>query len=101
MSEIKVGDIVYTSWGYDQTNIDFYQVVGQSGKVTFELQGVGQKIDNSNDYADYVVPDTTNKIGETFKKRLGKWGSFKIEDFARASLWDGKPKYQTSFGYGH
>jgi len=24
---LKVGDIVYNSWGYDQTNIDFYQVV--------------------------------------------------------------------------
>ena len=23
----KVGDIIYNSWGYDQTNIDFYQIV--------------------------------------------------------------------------
>ena len=23
---LKVGDIVYTSWGYDQTNVDFYAV---------------------------------------------------------------------------
>ena len=25
--DVKVGDIYYTSWGYDQTNIDFYEVV--------------------------------------------------------------------------
>lgn len=24
---IKVGDIVYNSWGYEQTNIDFYQII--------------------------------------------------------------------------
>lgn len=28
---VKVGDIFYTSWGYDQTNVDFYQVVKISG----------------------------------------------------------------------
>lgn len=27
-----VGDILYTSWGYDQTNVDFYQVIRVSGK---------------------------------------------------------------------
>ena len=31
---VKVGDVFYSSWGYDQTNADFYQVVGltPSGK---------------------------------------------------------------------
>ena len=29
---IKVGTILYESWGYDQTNIDFYQVVRVSDK---------------------------------------------------------------------
>jgi hypothetical protein len=27
----KVGDVVYNSWGYDQTNVDFYQVVKVTG----------------------------------------------------------------------
>ena len=25
--ELRCGDIVYSSWGYEQTNVDFYQVV--------------------------------------------------------------------------
>jgi hypothetical protein len=25
--DLKVGDVVYNSWGYDQTNVDYYQVV--------------------------------------------------------------------------
>lgn len=32
----KVGNILYTSWGYDQTNVDFYQITKVSGmKVTY------------------------------------------------------------------
>ena len=30
IDEVKVGDIFYASWGYEQTNIDFYQVVAKS-----------------------------------------------------------------------
>ena len=31
----QIGDIVYSSWGYDQTNVDFYEVVGKQGKITY------------------------------------------------------------------
>ena len=29
---VRVGDIFEASWGYDQTNVDHYQVVGVTGK---------------------------------------------------------------------
>jgi hypothetical protein len=29
----KVGDVLKGSWGYDQTNVDFFEVVGVSGKM--------------------------------------------------------------------
>ena len=28
---LKVGDILYTSWGYDQTNVEYYQVTKAKG----------------------------------------------------------------------
>lgn len=32
----EVGDVLYSSWGYDQTNVDFYQVIATTSKtVTF------------------------------------------------------------------
>lgn len=35
--DVKVGDIYYTSWGYDQTNVDFYKLIALKGKTgTFE-----------------------------------------------------------------
>ncbi len=32
LEEIKVGDIFYTSWGYEQTNVKFWQVVKRTAK---------------------------------------------------------------------
>jgi hypothetical protein len=31
--EPKQNDIIYNSWGYDQTNIDFYKVISTNGKT--------------------------------------------------------------------
>ena len=28
---LRVGDILYSSWGWEQTNIDFYQVIAIRG----------------------------------------------------------------------
>ncbi len=30
--EVEIGDIFHTSWGYDQTNNNFYQVVGKNNR---------------------------------------------------------------------
>lgn len=40
---VHVGDIFHTCWGYDQTNIDFYQVVALKGKHTMVLRGLAEK----------------------------------------------------------
>lgn len=38
---IQVGDIFYSSWGYEQTNVDFYQVVDVSQRGTVSLKEIG------------------------------------------------------------
>lgn len=37
---VKVGDVFYDSWGYEQTNIDFYQVVGLRGETQIILRPI-------------------------------------------------------------
>ena len=37
---VKVGDVFYDSWGYEQTNIDFYQVVALRGKTQIVLRPI-------------------------------------------------------------
>jgi len=98
--DYKVGDILYSSWGYDQTNIDFYEVVGVTQKA-IKVREIGQKVVKSDRGADYVVAVLGSFKGAPMTKRVRPGGSVRIESFASASKWDGKPKYQTAAGWGH
>lgn len=42
--DVKVGDLFYTSWGYDQTNVDFYQVLDVKGQRVL-LNEIGSRLD--------------------------------------------------------
>lgn len=53
---IHIGDIFYTSWGYDQTNIDFYQVVALRGKHTVVVRQNNSKSVMCSDYTGYTRP---------------------------------------------
>lgn len=37
---VKVGDLFYTSWGYEQTNVDFFQVVELVGSSSVRVREV-------------------------------------------------------------
>lgn len=39
----RIGDILYTMWGYEQTNVDFYQIVALKGKHTIVLREIAGK----------------------------------------------------------
>lgn len=47
ISKIKVGDLFSSSWGYEQTNVDFYQVVSVKGKSFTIKQIKSRTIDGS------------------------------------------------------
>jgi len=98
--DYQVGDILYASWGYDQTNIDFYEVVGTTEKSVV-IREVASKIVKSKPPQDYVVPVPGKFTGSKMTKRVGPSGYVKVDSVARASRWDGRPMYQTSSGWGH
>jgi hypothetical protein len=104
---VKVGDIFYSSWGYDQTNVDFYEVVGLTG-ASVKVREVAQERLSSDGYgSDQVVPVPGYYIGEVMTKRISDarhWNgtaSIKISQSRFAYLWDGTPRRQTSMGWGH
>lgn len=98
--DYKVGDILYSSWGYDQTNIDFYEVVGVTSK-SIKIRKVANKTVKSNGPDDFVVPVKGRFIESPMTKRVKSRGEVKIESYAWAYPWDGKPKRQTAAGWGH
>ena len=113
---LEPGDILHHSWGYDQTNCDFYEVVAVKGLMVdlrkishHEVSGggaamssmvmpdKGQYVDNSlNALNDgRVGPD------EPIRKRVQAYlNGDKLEYYIRAKygccrLWDGNPCYES------
>lgn len=66
----KVDDILYSSWGYDQTNIDFYQVV----KVTprgLRLREIGAEgVYDAQSMTGTASPVADDFIEEEFTARI-------------------------------
>ena len=96
----QVGDILYASWGYDQTNVDFYQVTRLVGAKMIEIQMISSK----GAGRDRVIPVPNRFVsGERpFKVKVRTNRSVKTRGgVANAYPWDGKPKYETSPYAGH
>ena len=60
---VKVGDVFYTSWGYEQTNVDFFQIIELRGASSALVRQVHLELDEedviSGMSADrsYKIPD--------------------------------------------
>lgn len=68
---VSVGDVFRASWGYEQTNIDYYQVIGMTGKRTVQLRKIaGEMVERS--YGDHgrKIPLPDEFIGETLSRQL-------------------------------
>ena len=100
---LKTGDIMVTSWGYDQTNIDFYKVVKLVGKTSVMLCKMYNKyLESDCKASDRVIPGEIKENAEPFLKRVhGNDNSINISSFEYARKWDGTPRNQTAYGYGH
>lgn len=96
VNPFKVGDILYSSWGYDQTNIDFYRVVKVLDKMVEIVEISSKSVD-----ASHVVPGGSVKDGKRIKKIVQPGGYIRLTSFSSAYKWDGKPKYETPAGMGH
>lgn len=96
--DVEVGDILYTSWGYDMTIVDFYRVTERK-KASIRLEALAHKAvsgepgNNEIVPIDKVVPDE-NVDGKLF--RLTKYGVCQIDGHT-ARYWNGKPKYYNTY----
>ena len=105
MNTVKAGDVFSSSWGYDQTNVVFYQVVDltPSGKSARVCQ-VAQDVVEEGDGWEMVAPLIDDFISAPFTKRLGDVDDrpyIRICSVEYAFMWDGKPHHQTGPYAGH
>lgn len=96
---IAPGTIFCHSWGYEQTNIDFYQVVSVRGQM-LELREVRQHTTERNVSGGYVIPC----IGEftekpAFKKRIKfhSGSAYVSMPYGWCNVWDGREMMFTNY----
>lgn len=100
---MNVGDILYSSWGWEQTNISFYKVVKRTPKQV-QLQKIGTVHEQSDTLAmqGTATPNEDVERGDPFRRKViessyGDGEFVMIESYESARKWDGKPKNFTAY----
>ena len=101
---VPVGTVYVWSWGYDQTNIDWYEVVAHKGKTMITLRKIASQVvaDHTSAFEVVARPGSYLDNEAEFSKRpghdqdikMGDWGSY-------AHVWGGGAMSETAPGWGH
>jgi hypothetical protein len=119
---LKVGDVIYNSWGWEQTNIDFYQIVKTTANYVWLQPIAAESVPSEGhapmsgyaqpetpirqiltrevrDYGEYDEvsgqrPATLKTVPVEPKIRKAEGNSVKF-DHGCGCLWDGRPKYES------
>ena len=85
---LQVGDVLRSSWGYDQTNVDYYEVTRTIGTTMVEIREIGQQREDGAQYmTGQCVPCPGAYTGEPRRVRVSDYGardSVRINSFASA-----------------
>ena len=96
----KKGDILEGSWGYDQTNVEFFEIVEAKGrKVTIRELGHATIKGSEGFMCESVVPDHGRYIGEPESHIAQTYNGdswyVKLHDSCSLSLWNGGKAYKS------
>jgi len=99
---MQKGDILVSSWGYGQTNIDFYKVVDTTPK-SVKIVRIGQIVidkETGHPLSEYVLPNENEIRGRVMTKRVKVFRSsgeqyVGINSYAIAQKWSGSPQFQS------
>lgn len=96
----EVGHVLRSCWGYDQTNVEFFEVVEVVGPYSIKVRELGA-IDvgggNGGD-SSRCAPALGKYVGEAKLCRAYGKDGVRIDDVRRAWLWDAKP---VAYSWGH
>jgi hypothetical protein len=95
---LVVGDIMVSSWGYEQTNVDYYQVVELVGQQSVKVRRIAAESlgETGNGMADYCMPVKDKFIkNETVTYRVSYGTSIAISSYQTAKKWDGTKNYRS------
>jgi hypothetical protein len=90
--QIKVGDVFVNTWGYEQTNADFYQVVGVTPKTVIVREIENQERETGF-MSGYAEPVKDGFKGPEQRKKPYEWSgrTYLPAKHGSCELWDGRP----------
>lgn len=98
LNDAVPGTILYASWGYEQTNHDFYQVIERRGKSTLVLRQLKVAKESEGWARDKVMPLKDQFTDDPpLTRRIGKHGYARVTNYAFLYPWEGTPKHATSY----
>ena len=100
-NSVIVDDIFVDSWGYEQTQVDAYQVVEKIGNATIVLRPIACRTVEGSEGRDcqHVVPVFGAFTSEeTITRRIGEFG-IRMNSYSSAYQWDGKREFYNSWYY--
>ena len=98
--DVGVGSIFAESWGWEQTNVNFYEVVSRTEKMV-TIREIGQKtVKEETAMSGYIVADKGNFISdETRRKKIkggGKNTYLEMTSFSVATMTSENERHFTS-----
>ena len=102
---LTVGAILSASWGYDQTNVNFYMVTRTTPTSVYVVEVEKLLTDTGANYYATPCVDRTRKFPSALpvRKKVHAYRGeqyVRLTDYKHAYEWDGSPQYQTGLG-GH
>lgn len=89
----QVGDCLYTSWGYDQTNVDFYQVLEVKAKTILIREILANSSDNGGPTGGRTAPRRFefSERSKPITCRLNEYGNCCVngKKYMQLSKWEG------------
>jgi hypothetical protein len=81
---LNVGDVMSCSWGYDQTNVDYFEVTRLVGKRSVELRKIACMSEDTEFMQGVSAPAKGHYIDEPMIKRVDERNAVRIYRFASA-----------------
>ena len=103
---LKVGDILVCSWGYGQTNVDFYQVLSRTNCYIKMMRIESQATKDSAGFLCdkcVAVPDAFIKNAKLLSKKVwvqtypngDEHQAVTMNSYSTAQVWDGLPEHRS------
>jgi hypothetical protein len=100
VNTFTVGDILVSSWGWEQTNVDF-RMVTRITAATVRSVSIGSRVEDVHTaMSGTVVPDPSRRGDDEVTSRvLDRPGLLKApHGLAYMRVWDGQPKAYSTWG---